>query len=449
MSRLLLCLLRNLLRGALHGLGLLAKHAGLGRFGRGLLLKLLDAAGGVDQLLLAGVKRMAAGTQFNVDFFHGGTGRDNVATGADDLRLRKIGRMDIRLHSAETIAKAAPIDKSPALATLASMKTSDFDYSLPPNLIAQTPIRPRDHSRLMVLDRKTNGIEHRRFFEIGNFLNPGDLLIVNDSKVFKARLMTVDGIEIFLLRPTDAKGVWLALAKPGRKLAEGTLVHFQDGATASVVTKHDDGTVEVNLGKDVEDVFRWTDEVGSVPVPPYVSEAPKEAADYQTVYADRIGSVAAPTAGFHFTPELIENLKAKGVRFANVTLHVGLGTFRPMKTETIEEHEMHEEWIDVPEETVRLMEETRKNGGRVIAVGTTTVRTLESETRHGFTKVFITPGHRFKNVDALITNFHLPKSTLLVLVTAFAGQELVRRAYDEAVKDGYRFFSFGDAMLIR
>lgn len=319
------------------------------------------------------------------------------------------------------------------------MKTSDFDYRLPREQIAQCPVKPRDSSRLLVLDRASGRLLHRRFRDIGEFLNPGDLLVVNESKVFKARLKTVDGKEVFLLRPEGT--YWIAMAKP-RPLA------FSDGTTARVIEAREDGTVVIDFGKNADDVLAWTDAIGEVPVPPYVSEAPDNADDYQTVYATSVGSVAAPTAGFHFTPELIDALNAKGIRMASVTLHVGIGTFRPMKTETLEEHVMHKEWIDVPDETRRAIEETRKNGGRVIAVGTTTVRALESDVRHGFTDIFITPGYEFKYIDALITNFHLPKSTLLVLVSAFAGRERIMRAYDEAIKGNYRFYSFGDAMLI-
>lgn len=326
------------------------------------------------------------------------------------------------------------------------MKTSDFDYHLPPELIAQAPVRPRDHSRLLVVDRNGCTLEHRHFFEIEEFLRPGDLLIVNESKVFKARLMTKNGIEIFLLRPEGK--FWLALAKPGRKIKIDAILLFADGQTAKVIEKQSDGTILIDFVKTADEVFAWTDKNGTVPVPPYVAEAPKDEADYQTVYAQSVGSVAAPTAGFHFTPELISKLKDKGIRFASITLHVGIGTFRPLKTETLEKHVMHEEWIDVPAKTKFAIEETRKNGGRVIAVGTTTVRALESETQHGFTNIFITPGYKFKNVDALITNFHLPKSTLLVLVIALAGHELIMKAYQEAINEKYRFFSFGDAMLI-
>lgn len=327
------------------------------------------------------------------------------------------------------------------------MQTSDFDYILPPERIAQEPIKPRDHSRLLIVNRETGTLEHRHFYEIPEFLKPGDLLIVNDSKVFKARLETAEGIEIFLLRP-DENG-WITLAKPGRKLSVGSTISFSDGSTARTIEKREDGTVVIDFQKTPSEVFALADAIGQVPTPPYVEKPPEDSVTtYQTVYAKETGSVAAPTAGFHFTPELIEKLKSQGIRFASVTLHVGLGTFRPMKTETLEEHEMHEEWIDVPKETRELIEETKKNGGRVIAVGTTTVRALESGIDQGFTKLFITPGYRFQNVDAMITNFHLPKSTLLVLVSTFAGRELIRKAYEEAIKDNYRFYSFGDAMLI-
>jgi len=326
------------------------------------------------------------------------------------------------------------------------MKTSDFDYTLPPGRIAQSPAEPRDSSLLMILDRAAQSIEHRQFSDIGEFLRPGDLLVVNESKVFKARLIA-GPIEIFLLRPDGDH--WLALGKPGKKLTAGTVVTFDDGTTCTVREKRDDdGTIVVDFGKSAEDVFAWADRYGSVPTPPYVEASQKNDEAYQTTYAKTIGSVAAPTAGFHFTPDLIEKLKGQGVRFASVTLHVGLGTFRPMKTDTLEEHVMHEEWIDVPDETVRAIEKTKENGGRVIAVGTTTVRALESDTRHGFTNIFITPGYQFKIIDGLITNFHLPKSTLLVLVSAVANREFVLRAYDEAIRNDYRFYSFGDAMLI-
>ncbi len=340
---------------------------------------------------------------------------------------------------------------------LRSMKTADFDYILPPESIAQEPVRPRDHSKLLVLERDTGALKHQHFYDIGDYLRPGDLLVVNRSKVFKARLLTQDpsDVEIFLLRPDG--DYWVALAKPGRKLKVGSTVKFADGSACDVIGKKDDGTVLLDFRKTPEEVLALTDKIGEVPTPPYVEKKVSDAADYQTVYAKEIGSVAAPTAGFHFTPELMEKLKSQGIGFAEVILHVGLGTFRPMKTETLEEHEMHEEWLDIPTETLEAIRQTKHKGGRVISVGTTTVRALESGITHGFTKLFITPGYRFKTVDGLITNFHLPKSTLIVLVSSFVGEHnddadwgrrTVLTAYKEAIAKGYRFYSFGDAMLI-
>lgn len=369
------------------------------------------------------------------------------------------------------------------------MLAKDFWYELPPDRIAQEPAKPRDSSKLMVLNRTERSVKHAHFYDLPDFLQPGDLLVANDSKVFRARLSatllssreasptsdvaiycrTADCrassnfarndikkvFEIFLLRPEG--DAWLALAKPGRKLTVNDTLKFTDDVSATVTDKLDDGTIKLSFGLTVDEVFAFTDAHGEVPTPPYVEHAPTDPEDYQTVYATRIGSAAAPTAGFHFTPELIEKLKAKGIEFATVTLHVGLGTFRPMKTENVEDHVMHEEWIDVPDETVAVIEWTKKQGGRVIAVGTTTIRALESDTRHGFTKIFITPGFVFKKIDALITNFHLPESTLLVLVSAFAqskmqepdaGRKFMLDAYHQAIANGYRFFSFGDAMLI-
>lgn len=273
---------------------------------------------------------------------------------------------------------------------------------------------------------------------------------MNESKVFKARLEASIGqtkAEIFLLRPEQNR--WIALGKPGKRLKPGTIATFSDGRTATITKKDDtNGTLELDFQAAAEDIFDWADTVGSVPTPPYVASSEKNDAAYQTAYAKTIGSVAAPTAGFHFTPQLINELKQQGIRFATITLHVGLGTFRPMKTEKVEEHIMHEEWIDVPNETLEAIHQTRANGGRVIAIGTTTVRALESNIQHGLTNIFITPGYTFKNIDGLVTNFHLPKSTLLVLVSALAGRERIMQAYKEAIQKGYRFYSFGDAMLI-
>lgn len=340
------------------------------------------------------------------------------------------------------------------------MKTADFSYELPPDRIAQSPASPRDHSRLLALDRKSGTLAHRRFFELGEFLRPGDLLVANASKVFKARLRAHlpgrDGkIEIFLLRPDG--DAWIALGKPGRKLLPGTTVVFGDGSTARILEKIADGTLRIDFGRPADEIFTLAERLGDVPLPPYI--APSEAASgYQTVYADKTGSVAAPTAGLHFTPELIATLKARGIGFATVTLHVGLGTFRPMTAETLEEHVMHEEWFEIPAETREAVARTKANGGRVVAVGTTSVRALESGAEQGSTRLFITPGFAFKTVDAMITNFHLPQSTLLVLVSSFigavhpedpdAGRRIALAAYADAIREGYRFYSFGDAMLI-
>ncbi len=366
------------------------------------------------------------------------------------------------------------------------MKTSLFDYDLPRELIAQKSVSPRDHSRLMVLDRKHKTIEHHRFFEIGDFLRSGDLLVVNNTKVFKARLLgTVRGgdgkqkpIEIFLLNAieTQPRGatsggatsrnnaggatsrnngrVWHCLGKPGKRLHPGVEIRF-GRVHSRVILKGEQGELTVEFF-GVSDVVRWANRVGHIPIPPYVAHEPKKIEAYQTVYAKHTGSVAAPTAGFHFTPRLIRALKKKGIGFASVTLHVGMGTFRPMVTDTLEDHVMHEEYAEVPTKTARVIAETKKRGGRVIAVGTTTVRALEGlllpppgcGMRTGMVNLFINPGYHFKVIDGLITNFHLPRSTLLVLVSAFAGRSFMLKSYREAVRKKYRFYSFGDAQLI-
>lgn len=336
------------------------------------------------------------------------------------------------------------------------MKTSLFDYHLPAEHIAQKPVRPRDRSRLLVLDPIAGSMEYRRFFEIGAYLKPGDLLIVNDTKVFKARLTarraTGGKVEMFLLRPVDetrSSSAWECLLKPGKKVQEGDAL-VVGRVLFTVLRKHVDGVVIIHAPLSSGNVIDFANRHGAIPVPPYVGRAPKTLADYQTVYAKKEGSVAAPTAGFHFTPQLIARLKRQGVCFASVTLHVGIGTFRPVTTATLEEHEMHAEWAEIPAATRRVITETHKRRGRVVAVGTTTVRCLEGLGRKpsGWVNMFITPGFRFSVVDALITNFHLPKSTLLALVSAFAGRAFVLRAYAEAVKKKYRFYSFGDAMFV-
>lgn len=327
---------------------------------------------------------------------------------------------------------------------------SMFDYRLPPERIAQEPIRPRDHSRLLVLDRETGQFAHKRFFEIEDELRAGDVLVMNDTKVFRARLRAGD-VEVFLLRGDGTR--WEALLRPGRKVQVGDALDL-GGLVARVEAKRGDGVATLSFDVGVEDVLAFTDAHGEIPVPPYVEKVPERPEDYQTVYAREVGSVAAPTAGFHFTPELMERLRNKGVQFEFVTLHVGIGTFRPVKSDTLEGHEMHAELVSIDAETSARIRAAKNEGRRVVAVGTTTVRALEGSgvPDGGFSgdvNLFITPGFAFRVIDGLVTNFHLPKSTLLVLVSAFAGRERVLAAYEEAVRLGYRFFSFGDAMFIR
>ncbi len=359
------------------------------------------------------------------------------------------------------------------------MNTSDFDYHLPAELIAQSPVEPRDHSQLMVLDRQKKKMTQHHFFDLSNFLQSGDLLVWNNSKVFKARLQgkifsdTGDAlreharsVEIFLVRPMENAGVWKVLAKPGRHLSLGMRVQFAPSTSSGqadffcdVIAKEEGGVILVQFSENEDLVRAKANQYGQIPIPPYVKKIPNELSAYQTVYAKTEGSVAAPTAGFHFTPELIERLKQKGVEFAEVTLHVGLGTFLPVKTEQVEAHTMHSEWVELTEDNAEKINRAKKEGRRVIAVGTTTVRTLEGiaqlhrsakiQPYRGEINIFITPGFRFQIVDAMITNFHLPKSTLLMLVCAFVGdRQFTLGCYQKAVEEKYRFFSFGDAMFI-
>lgn len=340
------------------------------------------------------------------------------------------------------------------------MKTSDFYYDLPKELIAQTPVEPRDSSRLMLLDRSTGEIDHKHFYDIIDSLNPGDLLVANDSRVLPARIYGIKDetgarVEFLLLRQITGNR-WEALCKPGKKAKEGTSFTFGDGLLrATVAEVKDDGNRIVDFECD-ENFFSTLDKIGQMPLPPYITEELKDKERYQTVYSHELGSAAAPTAGLHFTKELMQRIKDKGVNIAYVTLHVGLGTFRPVKVDDVTNHKMHSEHYEIPEETSRLINETKKNGGRVIAVGTTSCRTLESVATfygeikpcEGFTDIFIYPGYEFKVLDGLITNFHLPESTLIMLVSAFAGYDNVMNAYKTAVEEKYRFFSFGDAMFI-
>jgi len=340
------------------------------------------------------------------------------------------------------------------------MKTSDFYYDLPEELIAQTPLEQRDTSRLMTLDRNTGTLEHHRFYDLLEYLNAGDCLILNNSRVLPARLLGQrlpggGACEVLLLIDRGDK-TWECLVRPGRKMKTGAKLSFGNGElTAEVVGEVEGGNRLVRF--DYEGIFlEVLEQLGKMPLPPYIKAELQDRERYQTVYSKVVGSAAAPTAGLHFTPELLEKIAAKGVGIGYVTLHVGLGTFRPVKEDEITDHEMHSEYCTIPQETADLINQTKAKGGRVICVGTTSCRTLESwanedgtmEAKAGWTNIYIYPGYHFKVMDALVTNFHLPESTLVMLVSAFAGRETVLAAYAEAVKERYRFFSFGDAMLI-
>ncbi len=382
------------------------------------------------------------------------------------------------------------------------MLTQDFDYNLPKQLIAQIPLEPRDSSRLLVVDKKLKKIEDKKFYDIVDYLKKGDLLVWNNTKVFKARMkgipvldeqsdgldncraqaclrptgkiLNVAPIEIFLVKPMENNKVWKALAKPGRKLRLGMKIVFGPDFSAEVMLKENDGTFLIQFAEDDMSVRAKANKYGFVPLPPYIANEElrmknEELSErYQTVYAKEEGSVAAPTAGFHFTPELIEKLKIKGVEFAEVTLHVGLGTFLPVKTDKIEDHKMHSEWVELTAKNADLINQAKAEGRRVVVVGTTTVRVLEGVAAlspsyqeggggvavvhpySGDINIFITPGFEFKIVDAMITNFHLPKSTLLMLVSAFVGdRKFLLDCYHKAVEEKYRFYSFGDAMFIK
>lgn len=339
------------------------------------------------------------------------------------------------------------------------MKKSDFYFDLPEELIAQTPLEKRDASRLLLLDHETGEMTHKHFYDLPDYLNPGDCLVLNDSRVLPARLMgnrlTGGAVEVVLLRDLGG-GKWECLTRPGRKTRPGTDLTFGEGLlTATVTDALDDGNKVLQF--HYEGIFlEILDQLGKMPLPPYIKAELQDRERYQTVYSREIGSAAAPTAGLHFTKELLDRIRAKGVRVCFVTLHVGLGTFRPVKEEDILDHVMHSEYCVIPEDTARVINETKAAGGRIIAVGTTSCRTLESFTepdgtvlaKGGWTDIFIYPGYTFKCIDALVTNFHLPESTLIMLVSALAGREHILHAYETAVNERYRFFSFGDAMFI-
>lgn len=342
---------------------------------------------------------------------------------------------------------------------VSNLKTEDFYYDLPEELIAQTPLQQRDASRLLVLDRKTGQTDHKHFYDILEYLHPGDCLVMNDSRVLPARLLgkrpSGGAVELLLLKD-KGNNLWECLAKPGRKLQPGQEVIFGDGElTATIRDILEDGNrlVEFHYTGIFLEVL---ERLGKMPLPPYIKAQLQDQERYQTVYSREVGSAAAPTAGLHFTPELLEKLKEKGIALAFVTLHVGLGTFRPVKVENINDHHMHSELCILSEETAKILNDTRAAGGRIICVGTTSCRTLESLALADgtfvpgskWTDIFIYPGYTFRAMDGLITNFHLPESTLVMLVSAFAGRDNVLRAYGEAVAEKYRFFSFGDAMLI-
>ena len=340
------------------------------------------------------------------------------------------------------------------------MKTSDFDFELPQELIAQTPILNRDHSRLLVLDKETGEVRHHVFKDIIDFLNPGDVLVINDTKVIPARLMGVKEdtgavIELLLLKDLG-NDTWECLSRPQKRLHIGTIIKFSDELSAEVIELLDDGVTRVKLLYSGI-LLEILDRLGEMPLPPYIHEKLDDKDRYNTVYAKNIGSAAAPTAGLHFTKELLSMLKDKGVIIANVTLHVGLGTFRPVEVDDINSHHMHSEYYEMSGDTADILNNAKEKGNRIIAVGTTSTRTLESVINKygrfiecsGNTDIFIYPGYEFKAIDSLITNFHLPKSTLVMLVSALAGRENIMNAYHEAINEKYRFFSFGDAMFIK
>ena len=341
------------------------------------------------------------------------------------------------------------------------MKTDDFDFELPEELIAQEPILKRDSSRLMVVDKKTGSISHHVFTDIVDLLNKGDVLVLNDTKVIPARLFGIKEntnahIEVLLLNNIE-NNIWSCLVKPAKRVKEGTIISFGDGLLKAKCLEVDDEGIRKIEFKYNGIFMEILDKLGTMPLPPYIKTKLKEKDRYQTVYAKNIGSAAAPTAGLHFTNELLEKIKNKGIIICYVTLHVGLGTFRPVKVEDVSKHKMHSEYYEMNEETANILNKAKEEGRRIISVGTTSVRVLETVMNKynyfckcsGWTDIFIYPGYKFKAIDNLITNFHLPKSTLIMLVSALASREIILNAYNEAVKEKYRFFSFGDSMFIK
>lgn len=342
------------------------------------------------------------------------------------------------------------------------MKTSDFFYELPQELIAQTPAEPRDSSRLMILNKDNGNLEHKNFYDLIDYLNEGDCLILNNTRVIPARIYGVKyetgAVVEFLLLKQSENNVWECLCKPGKRAKIGTKFSFGEGLVdCEIIDITEDGNRIIKFDCDSKEIYTILDKIGKMPLPPYITAELKDGERYQTVYSKELGSAAAPTAGLHFTKEMLQKVKDKGVNIGYVTLHVGLGTFRPVKVDDVTKHKMHSEHYFMPKETADLINETKKNGKRVISVGTTSTRTLESvATKNGCicededdTSIFIYPGYEFKCIDALITNFHLPESTLIMLISAFAGYDNVMNAYNTAVEEKYRFFSFGDAMFIQ
>ena len=340
------------------------------------------------------------------------------------------------------------------------MKTSEFDYYLPEELIAQTPIKDRDKSRLLVMDRKTGELEHKNFYDIIDYLVPGDVLVLNNTKVMPARLIghkvdTDAVIEVLMLKDLG-DDTWECLSKPAKRVKVGTIIKFSDELSAKCIYEGEDGIRQYKFIYNGI-LLEILDRLGEMPLPPYIHEKLKDKDRYQTVYAKEVGSAAAPTAGLHFTKELLNKIKDKGILIEEITLHVGLGTFRPVEVEDVTNHKMHSEFYTMSKETAEVLNNAKKEGNRIISVGTTTTRTLETimnlynefKECSGWTDIFIYPGYEFKAIDALITNFHLPKSTLVMLVSAFSSKENILNAYNEAVKEKYRFFSFGDAMFIK
>lgn len=341
------------------------------------------------------------------------------------------------------------------------MKTKDFYYNLPEELIAQHPLEDRAESKLLVLDKITGEIQHRRFKNIIEYLNPGDTLVLNDTRVLPARLFgnrlgKEESIEVLLLKRIE-KDKWETLVKPGKKMKVGTVIEFGDGILkGEVLSLGEEGTRIIDF--KYEGIFEEVlDQLGEMPLPPYITEKLEDKERYQTVYSKNLGSAAAPTAGLHFTKELLKEIESKGINIVYLTLHVGLGTFRPVKVDDINDHHMHSEYYELSEEAANIINMTKKNGGRIISVGTTSTRTLETigcedgtvNPKSGWTDIFIYPGYKFKVVDALITNFHLPESTLMMLVSAFASRDIIMNAYQIAIENNYRFFSFGDAMFLK